>query len=129
MAPLDEILSWSDARIEAEIARGVPEDSDFVCEWEDTHWSARIEVLSPTEPATVLHIVEHIDRRMALYAVYGYLWMKGKPPPEPGSAWDPSSSRPTVASVSEFVRSMVADPEDLNPEEVAAVYGFPSTKG
>ena len=119
MEPLD--LSWTDAQLEHEIARHVPESLEFFCEWRNVVWSARIE-----SGSDVVHVSEHVDRRTALYAVYGYLWLKDAPPPVAGSSWDPGAARPTTASVSRYVQSLIADPDDLDPDQVAAVYGIPT---
>lgn len=119
MEPLD--LSWSDEQLEHEIVQHVPEPLEFVCEWREDHWSARIE-----SGGEALHAAAHVDRRTALYSVYGFLWLREQTPPIPGSAWDPNGARPSIASVSRYVQSMVAEPEDLDPEQIAAVYGIPN---
>lgn len=119
----DELLAWTDAEIEDEIRRLAPADSDLVCEWQEGAWSVRLVQLSGA-----LHASLHVDRRMALYDVYGHLWLERQPGASTGSAWSVASSRPTTASVSRYVRSRYGDPEDLDPSEVAAVYGLPSSK-
>lgn len=128
MEPLDELLSWTDAQIEVEVASHVEEGLEFVCEWRDGVWSARIEaVASPDAIPRVLHAVENVDRRMALYDIYGYLWLRNHVAPA-GSRWDATTPRPTIVSVTQQVHGRVADPEDVDPDEVAAVYGIPRSK-
>lgn len=128
VTPPDETLSWTDAQLEFAIARNMPNGTEFVCEGVPGGWSARIERLEP-DGLRIVHAVESIDRRMVLYDVYGYLWLRGRPAPRKGSIWDPTTPRPTRAAVTQLVHERLEDPEDLNPEEVAAVYGVgPSSK-
>jgi hypothetical protein len=127
VTPPDETIAWTDAQIEFEIARQIPDDSEFVCEWQENVWAARVEHRVDGEVQVSLSSV-HVDRRMALYDIYGLLWLQGQPRPSGPSAWDPATPRPTVASVSGYVQSRIADPEDLDPEEVAAVYGIGSSQ-
>lgn len=128
MTPPDETLSWHDDELEFEIARSTPESSEFVCEWRDGGWSARVERIDQGE-TRVLHAVVHMDRRMALYDMYGHLWLQSQPVPAKGSVWDPTTPRPSVSAVSRYVHEKWVEPEDLNPEEIAAVYGIgPFTK-
>lgn len=127
MTPPDETLAWTDAQIEFEIARQIPDDSEFVCEWQEYAWAARIERHVGGD-VQVVHSSIHVDRRMALYDVYGLLWLQTQPRPVGPSAWDPTIRRPTVASVSGYVQSLISDPEDLDPKEVAAVYGIGSSQ-
>lgn len=97
----------------------------FRCEWAEGLWIARI--LDATD-GQVLHEYKSVDRRLVLYAVYGHLWLKGHQT-QPGSQWDASVPRPSVTSVTRHVHSTLADPEDLDPSQVAAVYGLaPSHK-
>ena len=118
MTPPDATLAWSDAQLEAEISDHIPEDAEFVCEWLNDVWSARVE-----RQGEAVHAATHLDRRMALYEVYGVLWLSLQPVATRPTPWDPTLPRPTVASVSQYIRSQLADPEDLDPVEVAAVYG------
>lgn len=62
---------------------------------------------------------------MALYALYGQLWLKSHRSPS-GTQWDPGALRPSVASVTRYVQENLPDPEDLDPSQVAAVYGLTS---
>jgi hypothetical protein len=120
----DELLSWSDEEVESEILCHLPASTLFVCDWHDGVWSARVE-----SGGSLAFAFEHVDRRMALYAVYGHLWLRGHRPPPPGSQWDVSAPRPTIVSVTRHVQSSLADPEDLDPVQVASVYGLSSQKG
>lgn len=114
----DDARAWSDSQIEGEIARSVGA-LDFVCEWVGAAWVARIEA-----PAgEVVYQGESVDRRLALLNVYGYLWLKEQPPVVQGSVWDPTTARPGQAPVPKPAQS-IPDPEDLDPDEVAAVYGI-----
>jgi hypothetical protein len=121
LVPPDELLSWTDEEVEHEIVRHV---IAYICEWRDGAWCVCIEVEGGAAFAA-----EHVDRRMALYDVYGHLWMKDHRGPAPGSPWDFSTPRPTVASVTQQVHSILEDPADVDPAEVASVYGLSSQKG
>jgi hypothetical protein len=123
VTPPDETLAWTDAQIEFEIARQLLDDSELVCEWQDCMWAVRIERHVAGE-VQLVHSVAHIDRRMALYDVYGLLWLQGQPRPVGPSMWDPTTPRPTAVSVARYVQSILGDPDDLDPKEVAAVYGI-----
>jgi hypothetical protein len=121
----DKLLSWTDEEIEREIQRHLPVSCAFSCKWREGSWRARVE----SDDASVALEVENIDRRMAFYAVYGHLWLRNHRS-EPGSQWDSTTPRPTVASVTRYVQSSIAEPEDLDPDHVASVYGLsPSQKG
>lgn len=67
---------------------------------------------------------------MALFTLYAQLWLRDYRS-QPGSQWDWATPRPSVASVSRYVHERFADPEDLDPSEVSAVYGLssPTQKG
>jgi len=122
VTPPDETLAWTDAQVEAAIVAVLPQGKEFACEWQDGLWVARVE--SQHDGAvTGVHEAVHIDRRMALYEVYAVLWLERQPRPSGPNMWDPNVPRPTRASVSQFIQSRQSDPEDLNPVEVAAVYG------
>jgi len=119
------LASWTDAEIEREIRRLMTPPLSFACEWDEGVWRARI---FDAAAGLILHEDESVDRRLALYAVYGHLWLKDHRS-QPGSQWDASAPRPSVASVTRYVHSTLADPADLDPAQVAAVYGLaPSHK-
>lgn len=119
----DELLSWSESQIEIEIVSSL-NDLEFVCEWEGSGWSARIETpVAEGERTHVIYTAANADRRLALLDVYGYLWLKEQPAPIKGSPWDPEQARPSKAPVPKASQS-VADPEDLDPDQIAAVYGI-----
>lgn len=124
----DELLSWTETQIEDEIRRIAPVDSELVCDWREGGWSARLE-RSSEQGSAVLQASLHVDRRMALYDVYGHLWLERQPRSPGASVWDTSAARPTTASVSRYVQAKYRDPEDLDPAEVAAVYGIPPSEG
>jgi hypothetical protein len=122
----DNIVSWSDHQIEVEIASAL-HDLEFVCEWVRPVWSARIETSVPEgQKPSLIHAAESADRRMALLDVYGYLWLKEQRAPVRGSLWDPEQERPRQAPVRN-IGPAVADPEDLDPDQIAAVYGIVHT--
>lgn len=119
----DDIRAWSDGQIEVEIASSVG-SLDFVCEWVGSAWVARIEVPgSESVEPKVVYQGESVDRRLALLNVYGYLWLKEQPAVAQGSMWDPTGRRPGQAPVRKREQD-IRDPEDLDPEQVAAVYGI-----
>lgn len=120
----DQLLSWTDEEVAREIRRQLPASATFVCEWRGGTWTARLE-----SDGAVTFTIEHIDHRMALYAVYGHLWLRDHRPPPQGSLWDASTPRPTTASVTRYVQSSFPDPEDLDPAQVASVYGLSPKKG
>lgn len=122
----DEIYTWSDSQIEGEIATTLPEGVELVCSWKDGLWSVRGELVEGGE-VSVLWAHEHLDRRMALLNTYAALWLKDKPPVPEDSPWSTERPRPTRQSVAQYVRRrQVSDPEDLDPSEVASVYGVSS---
>jgi hypothetical protein len=117
----DDILGWSDDRIERELARRLI-GCGLVCEWTGSTWSARIETTAVDGGSPrIVYRSDNLDRRLALLEAYGYVWLNEQPPTLRGSLWDPERIRPARAPVPK-VREVVADPPDLDPEEVAAVY-------
>src|SRR5690606_24684793 len=121
LEPPDLLLTWTEAEIEHEICRQLPPSAAFVCQRTGSGWDVRIELAG--EPDSLF---EHVDKRMALYAAYGHLWLRRQRPTPQGSQWDASVPRPTVASVNQYVQTTFADPEDLDPAQVASVYGLAS---
>lgn len=117
----DDIRAWSDRQIELEIKSSVGA-LEFVCEWVGTAWVVR---LAPpgSETAQVVYEGESSDRRLALLNAYAHLWLMGQPPAVEGSVWHPAKGRPGQAPVPKPAQR-IADPEDLDPQEVAAVYGI-----
>ena len=107
---------WPLERIEAEIWALLEEGHSFVCEPTSEGWVVRVE----DSAEAVIWEGGHIDHRLALFEAYGYLrWQKHTPT----GAWASARPRPTIAEVVQRASEQIGDPEDLDPAEVALVYG------
>lgn len=120
MVDAREMHTWSDDRIEAEIEH-LLEDFPTKLVFHiggETYWDVWFE--QEADPK-ILWRGGHLDRRLALFEAYGYLWLQMNKAPT--GVWAPPANRPTVREVSQHVAERYSDPEDLDPKEVASVYG------
>jgi hypothetical protein len=117
----EDILGWSDDQIESELASSLSGRA-VVCEWTGSSWSVRIEKAGFDGGASrIVYRSDNLDRRLALLEAYGYVWLNEQPSISRGSLWDPERPRPARAPVPRPAE-VIADPPDLDPEEIAAVY-------
>lgn len=125
--PVDilEMQQWSEDRLKAEIQALLPDDLILSYTWveADRYW--KVEYLRVSEGAeegegTPIWTSGHFDRHQALFDAFGYLWSQKN---QPSVVWQGPSQRPTIASVTQHISEKYADPEDLDPEEIASVYG------
>lgn len=112
----EEIHTWTNEQIEAAVRSACPEGLEFDFSLEEGTWV----VCFLSEDEQVVWESSNLDPRLALYDAYGYLWAINQPQAKAQGVWVPKPQRPKAA-VSPKVR--VADPEDLDPEEIASVYG------
>lgn len=116
MDPVEDKSTWTEGRLQDEIAQLLPKGTLLVSSLEDTTW-----VLSLVQElgGSLLWEVEHYDKRLALFEVYGRLWLERE---SPSGAWSPRKSRPSLDAVTRRVLSPEPDPGDLDPTEIASVY-------
>ena len=123
MLSVQEMSAWSTAEIRGEIERLLPEGWVFEAGWdrEAQQWTSRFYRLEPDNDDPVVEWVDwHTDERINLFNAYGYLWVRRQPKPPLDSPW-----RRRKELTTEHVRKKaleLADPPDLDPEEVKSVY-------
>jgi hypothetical protein len=87
------------------------------------YWSLRLQSVGADQNPVLEVEREHADQRLALLDVFGWLWLRTMPQPSADSPWVrrhdpvlPVVQRTTVKG------SHIADPEDLDPAEIALVH-------
>lgn len=123
-AMLDDISSWTEADVLEKLHSLLPEDCALEVVDTGSMWEGSlVEQLSEgPEDFRIVWVVEDFDKRSVLFRALEKLLPQPELPP--GDPWSPSKPRPTQASVSQFVAEKYADPEDVDPDEVASVYGL-----
>lgn len=119
MSDLDvDLHTWTEERLEAEIQELLPVGQMLSCQLsvENRCW----EVAFRDPEGLVVWSATNIDRRLALFDAYGVLWASKRE--HTAGVWS-VHARPTKASVQQHVAQRYRDPEDLDPEEIASVYG------
>lgn len=118
----DDLSTWSEDRIESEVLENLPADLKFVCKLleESRCWEVSFE----RPNGEVDWSSGNVDRRLALFEAYGELWARNRKPPV--GVWTPHG-RPTKVSVQQHISQRYGDPADLDPEEIASVYGVKKT--
>ena len=123
--PSEDKSQWTEGRIQEEITKLLPPDTYLSCDNKDgLSWTVSLvrEVETGDEEAKSEGLWSHnqIDKRMALFEAYGHLWLKTQQPSD--LMWTPKASSLNKSSVLKYATSKEADPEDLDPDEVASVY-------
>lgn len=111
----ERLASLTTIELREELAVVLPKDWSFRCELVSAARSWDLEI---SEGPEIRWQVSSPDERLALLHAYGWLVMRGQPKPEP--VWD--RTRELVREPVK-TRSELADPEDLDPQEIQAVYG------
>jgi hypothetical protein len=121
MPQIEEISSWSIQEILDEIQRLLPEGTRFVEAAKQGWCLASVQqVVGETDPK-VLWSDGGPDRRLLLLNAFGWVWLHDQKPKHP--AWRPRpGGRPARRHPSP---SKVADPPDLDPDEIRSVYETP----
>ena len=125
MATLEEVTAWSVDEIRAEIRATLPAGWVFE-EKQLPRGVRRARFLRPDAKGDLVPVWgdTHMDERLLLLGAYGLLWTRDHRP-HPDSPWI-RRNNPTREAVTRQViakqRCSVPDPEDVDPEEVAAVY-------
>lgn len=116
MLPPDEVLLASNEEVEAEIKSLLQDAESFAISF-DKGWHG--EILAGDE---VVWWGGGFDYRLVLLDAYGWLWMRAHPPKR-GLRWGdrPELTREMVTQRAQRQAS-AKDPEDLDPDEIAAVY-------
>jgi len=123
MPTLEEMTSWSLDEIRLHIQRHLPADHQFFVEEGDFGWKVRFEAPDGAQ----LWEQVGFDERVVLLDAFGWLWLRKSPTEQaPGSPW---VRRPDLRQ-EHVVRPPTTepDPEDLDPDEVLAVYGYERKK-
>lgn len=115
---MEEMAAWSLDEIRDHIQRLLPEGHTFVSLASASTWLARIE----DPDGTRLWEKMGLDQRILLLDAFGWLWLQGHASPEPGTPWARKLTLEPQPVAKRSSRD--PDPEDLDPEEVKAVYGL-----
>jgi len=121
---LEEITAWSLDETRAEIAVRLPPGWHFEEKaLPGGGLRAKIFRLSPSGDPIVEWEHLHIDHRYVLLGAFGFLWTRNHRP-DPTSPWirRHNPTREAMARRVNAFRCTVPDPEDVDPEEVKAVY-------
>jgi len=119
---IQEISAWSLDEIRGEIERLLPEDWQFRDGWDQNTlcWFVCFERFGEAPDPVLIWEDSTSDHRINLLNAFGHLWTKLQPKPQPDSPW--SRQQELTA---EHVRQKaleLADPEDLDPDEIKSVY-------
>lgn len=120
MFSLEEMASWTLEEVRHQIKELLPKGHKFgVRQLEgDEGWEAHYE----DAEGNVLWRRSGLDERVLLLDAFGWLFVQQRSRPAPGSPWN---KRPPVAQQPIEHRPVeIPDPEDLDPAEVLAVYGY-----
>jgi len=129
MVDLFDMQMWPEDRVVHEIERLLlPSERLFECHWsgESNLWV--VQIFQKQEDGAKGDLVwsgANFDRRFALFEVFGYLWLETT---RPSVGWREPSTRPTKVSVTQHMAEKYSGPEDLDPDEVALVYGRKSKR-
>jgi hypothetical protein len=118
MFSLEEISSWSLDEIRFHIRELLLKGQRFSVTPTEGGWVARIEDTGGTR------LWEHSgwDERILLLDAFGWLWLRQQARPSPDSPWN--RRNPLTQKSLELQLPPIPDPEDVDPEEVLAVYGL-----
>ena len=117
MATLEEMTTWAPDDIQGEILTMLPEGWRFEFIPEDQQWRARF----LNAEGTILWWNTYIEPRFLLFDAFGWLFRRHHKTVNP--IWTPRSQREFVPVGKVGLQGVtVPDPEDLDPDEIAAVY-------
>jgi hypothetical protein len=127
MLSLEEMTTWTVEDIQAQIDAYKAKDLFFRFDFdrELMFWHARFERFDEAQRKRVIVWEDHgADERITLFNAFGWVWARSQTPLPKDSPWRP---RPdvTLHHVNQKVAARghsVPDPEDLDPEEIKAVY-------
>lgn len=112
MHTLAEMNSWTTLEARAEVQANLPSGWQFTCNSDEGYW---IPVL--TEGETIHWTEPFVDQKVALLSAYAWLSLRKSPARHP--AWVRRVQMPVRYVGS---KDPIQDPEDLDPDEVQAVY-------
>ncbi len=122
MHTVDDLNAWTNTEVVLQIEALKPVGTAFIHgqDPETLFWTARFE----TTDGNVLWSDASPDERLSLFNAFGWVWVQSQPQPSLTSRWrrGPELTREVVTKRVALNGHTVPDPEDLNPEEVRAVY-------
>src|SRR5271166_2871739 len=120
MPSLEEISTWTIQDIRTEIQKLVPEGHTFAESVKDGWHFAVLQCTAPSSNLSeVLWSDQNPDRKLLLLNAFGWLWLRGQKPKHP--AWKAHrGGQPARRHPAPFPK--IADPPDLDPKEIRAVY-------
>jgi hypothetical protein len=125
MATIEEMTAWTLEEIQAEIRAALPEKWRFEFLTEDGQWRTRFLGVE----GECLWWRTYLEPRVLLLDAYGWLWRQQHRQLPTNPAWIPRDRRKLVPVGKVGLQGVtVPDPEDLNPDEIDAVYQGRPTK-
>ncbi len=124
MVSPEEVAAWSLEELRAETLNILPSGWVLVPDHNPLgYWEIRLQSVDAEGKQVVELEVSNADQKLALLDVFGWLWFRSAPPPSVDSPWvrrhDPALP---IARQAVIKGSHVADPEDLDPAEIALVH-------
>lgn len=132
MLSVEEMTAWTNDDILVQIETLKPKGTFFRCVFneEERFWHARFERFDEAQRKRVVLWEEFgPDERLTLFNAFGWIWARQQPLPPKDSPWSPHRRdlrQQAVRGRATTPGHSVPDPEDLDPEEVQAVYEGPT---
>ena len=133
MPDTKDLTTWTEDYLLQQIQNLIPKGHRLQCDPGEHAWEVSVveDIAGEEEedaPSLKTHWQDHdTTYRNALFKAYHRYWA---PPLQAGDPWSLKANRPTLKAVAHSLSKKYADPEDLDPEEVASVYAKmnPDTK-
>jgi hypothetical protein len=122
MATLAEMTAWSLEEARAEIEHALPQGWVF-----SLSRVGLFRAVIRDAAGVVQWSDDGYDERLLLLAAYGWLWSRDQEAPTAGP-WVPRREELTSRSVRNQALNL-PDPEDIDPDELAAMYAVAPSKG
>jgi len=123
MPTIEEMTAWSSDDIVAAISVSLPPgvQFDYGYDRDAGTWFIRFWQVKDSKKE-VLYEDWGWEQRITYLNGYGWVWARQRPPPPSISPWKPRQREVTPQAVQRRAHARVPDPEDLDPNEIKAVY-------
>ena len=123
MPTVEEMTAWTCEEIETAIRVALPPGIQFDCGYdrEAGTWFVCFWRQQPDGKKYILFQDWGFEQRITYFNGYGWVWARQQPKPPVHSPWQPRRQEVAPPRVHPQV-STAPDPEDLNPDEIQAVY-------
>ena len=125
MPNIEDVTTWTDGYLAQQIQELLGEGKRLDCTPGEVAYEVRVLVLPqpeseedpPLDPEVIWSDTA-LTERDALFKAYHRFWRPGKT----DGVWSLRNDRPSLKAVAQKLSEKYADPEDVDPEEVASVY-------